>query len=119
MRAVFRLILVALLGLAVPFQVGLMPARTGEGVVMVICSGDGPMLMVFDPATGTFHKAPAETAKTHCDWAASPVAMPAAPAEFDLPLRLWTGVDRATMAEIWRPAHDPRGLWARGPPLSV
>lgn len=90
-----------------------MPARTGEGVVMVICSGDGPMLMVFDPASGTFHKAPAET---RCDWAASPVAMPA---EFDLPLRLWTWVDRATMAEIWRPAHDPRGLWARGPPLSV
>lgn len=48
---------------------GLMPLRSSEGVVMVICSGDGPLELRIDPRTG--EPADDKTPGQHkpCDWA--------------------------------------------------
>lgn len=103
------------------FPVGLMPTEGRDGqMVMVLCSGNGPMLMVVDPVTGAYHQTPAKRGGLACDWAAAqavpdlagPIALPAMP----------TRVRRAGpafTAHLWRPAHDPLGIWARGPPASI
>ncbi|RJE89318.1 hypothetical protein D3P04_01370 [Paracoccus onubensis] len=48
---------------------GLMPLRGSEGVVMVICSGEGPLELHIDPQTG--EPADDKTPDRHkpCDWA--------------------------------------------------
>lgn len=119
LSALFRPVLVLLLVLATQFQTGLMPAEAGGRAIMVICSGDGPMMMVLDPTTGTFHPAPSETRKSGCDWAGcGAVALEPRLAVPVFAPRL-SGMAPATAAILWRPSHDPRGVWARGPPLSV
>ena len=86
---------------------------------MVICSGDGPMMMVLDPSTGEFRPAPPSTKKSGCDWACCGAL--AVTARFDLPhpVPRLLGLAPETAVVLWRPAHDPRGIQARGPPLSV
>ncbi len=107
-----------LLLFAAQFQVGLMPAEAGGRAVMVICSGDGPLMMVVDPTTGKLRPAPPATKSSGCDWAGGALAVePAATAVlFVAPV---VGVAPQTAADVWRPAHDPRGIWARGPPRSM
>lgn len=89
-------------------------------MVLVLCTGDGPMLMTLDAESGTLRKAPPAAPKAACDWAMtaigltlpSPVALPLPPA----------GQWRAHFAQVsldFRPAHDPRGLYARGPPFLI
>jgi len=115
------LALILPLVLSALFPVGLMPTQGRDGqMVMVLCSGNGPMLMVLDPATGELRQAPATRRQTACDWAtaqalsdlATPVALPALPAKV-------RRAGPAFAANLWRPAHDPRGIWARGPPSSM
>ena len=113
-------VVVPLLALGL-FPTGVMPGQDQDGtVVLVLCSGNGPMLMVLDPATGTFQKAPPSAPKTACDWAMAQVGVTLPPA-IALPLPPTTKV-RASFALAsldFRPAHDPRGLYARGPPLLI
>jgi len=58
------------------FSNGVMPLRTAEGLVLVICTGEGPLEMVIDPATGDpidqapDHQAP-DDRQGHCDWASA------------------------------------------------
>ena len=118
---VLRLAVVLPLLLAALFPVGLM-ARTGADgqMVMVLCTGDGPVQMVLDPVTGQFHKAPPTSDRTGCDWAMSQVAGDIAPpAPLPLPPDAMSRAAPALAVALWRPAHDPRGIWARGPPASV
>lgn len=93
---------------------GVMPGGDGAGgLVMVLCSGDGPVEITLDPVTGE----PVEKRATACDWACGQFAA----ALIDhpaLPPRAAT-LHRAAAAlpdALWQPAHDPRSLWARGPP---
>ncbi|MCW1918924.1 hypothetical protein NX862_09160 [Rhodobacter sp. KR11] len=105
-----------LLMFSAQFQVGLMPAEDASGqMVMVICSGDGPMMMVLDPQTGELRQAPPSTTKSGCHWASADVAVVpvSLPVVIAAPVR---AVSHVTESDLWRPAHDPRGLWARGPP---
>jgi hypothetical protein len=40
------------------FPAGVMPGRGADGgIALVLCSGNGPLLMVLDPATGSFRQA--------------------------------------------------------------
>ena len=115
LAAIFRPFLLLLLIFSAQFQVGLMPAQGAEGMVMVICSGDGPMMMVLDPATGEFRPAPPSTKKSGCDWAGCGLAL--VPVQELPPLVTQvTPVAPVIETDLWRPAHDPRGIWARGPP---
>ena len=117
--AILRPILLLLLIFSAQFQVGLMPAQGAEGgTVMVICSGDGPMMMVLDPATGEFRPAPPSTRKSGCDWAGCGLAVE--PVQVT-PVFVSRVIPATPVIEtdLWRPAHDPRGLWARGPPRLV
>jgi hypothetical protein len=119
LATLLRPVLLLLLIFSAQFQVGLMPAKGAAGqVVMVICSGDGPMMMVLDPVTGTFHKAPSDTRKSGCDWVGAHAAI--AP-ETVLPVLMAQvqAVAPVIEADLWRPAHDPRGIWARGPPRQM
>ena len=114
------LVVLPLLALGL-FPAGVMPTLGSDGgMVLVLCSGDGPMLMTVDPATGTFKKAPPSAPKTACDWAMAQagVTMPAA---LTLPLPPQTLVRAApALASLdFRPAHDPRGIYARGPPSLI
>ncbi len=97
---------------------GVMPGQgTDGGMTLVLCSGDGPMLMVLDPATGTFRKAPPAAPKTACDWSMAQTGVTLPPA-LPLPLPPQSGARAShVLASLdFRPAHDPRGLYARGPP---
>ena len=113
------LALLAVFGLAILPQ-GVMP-HVGEtgGLELVLCSADGPVSMVIDPITGeASRKSPTGSAKSGCDWAlahslttltaATPTPIP--------PQTLDRRAAPAMAAALWRPAHDPRGLYARGPP---
>lgn len=116
---VSRMLAVGLLLLAALFPVGMMPGMGQDGqVVMVLCSGNGPVQMVLDPMTGAFHKAPAQGGPA-CDWAGAQAALDVAPPVV-VPVAVVVrraGPDLAVA--LWRPAYDPRGLWARGPPVSI
>lgn len=116
LAALFRFALVLLLLFAAQFQVGLMPAEDASGrMVMVICSGDGPLMMVVDPQTGELRPAPPATQTSGCHWAGGDVAVvtPTQPLVLEAQL---SAVDPVIETDLWRPAHDPRGIWARGPP---
>ena len=79
-------------------------------------------MAINDPITGeTKRKAPSDSAKPACDWAtahSSGTVLTEAP--FPKPPQT---LDRqaapAMETALWRPAHDPRGLYARGPPSLV
>ena len=114
------LVVLPLLALGL-FPAGVMPTLGSDGgMVLVLCSGDGPMLMTVDPATGTFKKAPPSAPKTACDWAMAQ-AGGTLPAAMTLPLPPQNLVRAApALASLdYRPAHDPRGIYARGPPSLI
>jgi hypothetical protein len=117
-----RITAIARLAMVLPFLAlslvpqGFMPDRNAAGdMVLVLCSGDGPAMLVIDPATGR----PVEK-RAACQWSVAgaaaigpaPVALPFAPLQKTTTLA-------ATEADLWHPAHDPRGIWARGPPEPV
>lgn len=83
-------------------------------LVLVLCSGDGPVEMTVDLGSGT------PQTNQRCDWALAHDTVLEAP-----PFALPTGevsFQRATPARaatLWHPAYDPRDLWARGPPILV
>ena len=56
---------------------GVMPLRDAHGgLVLVLCTGDGPVAMVMDPVTGETRPQMPDT-ENHCAWAtAHPVAGP-------------------------------------------
>lgn len=102
---------------------GVMPDIAADGSIeMVLCSGDGAVTMVYDPATGETHpKQDRQSAKPGCDWAMAHAEAGQAPLPFVLALPE-TATRRAAPAlanDLWRPAHDPRGLYARGPPILI
>jgi hypothetical protein len=113
---------VAAFGLAI-LPNWVMPHVGATGALeLVLCSVEGPVTMVVDPITGeTKRKAPSDSAKPACDWAtahSSVTVLTEAP--FPKPPQT---LDRqaapAMETALWRPAHDPRGLYARGPPSLV
>ena len=113
---------VAAFGLAI-LPHGVMPhVGAGGALELVLCSVDGPVTMVVDPITGeTKRKMPSGSAKPACDWATAHGAVTIL-AEAPQPIPPETLDRRAAPAmatAVWRPAHDPRGLYARGPPALV
>ena len=93
--------------------------RDASGLlVMVLCTGDGPVEMTVDLGTG--HDTGTPQTKQRCDWAAAhaavlnvaPIALPTAAVTHHRATATLANPD-------WRAAHDPRNLWARGPPNLV
>lgn len=116
------LAVVAALGLAALPQGAMPHVGTAGALELVLCSVDGPVTMVVDPITGeTKRKAPGGSAKPACDWATAhgPVALIAAPLPPSPPQTLDRRAAPSLAVALWRPAHDPRGLYARGPPSLV
>jgi len=96
---------------------GVMPGRAPDGsMVLVLCTPDGPQEVALD-ARG--QPVPADhKADPRCDWAQGQMtaAFGAAPG----PTVINEIVSRAVPAtafQSFRPAHDPRGIFARGPPV--
>ena len=113
-------VVLPLIALAV-FPAGVMPTQGSDGeMVLVLCTGDGPMLMTLDPTTGTFQKAPPSSPKSVCDWAMAQAGV-SLPAAITLPVPPQTLVRAApALASLdFRPTHDPRGIYARGPPFLI
>ena len=110
------LLLLPFLALCLLSPAAMLERNTSGALVLVLCTGDGPVEMTLDLGTGT----DAPQTNKRCDWAAAhPTALDVAP--FTLPVAAAT-FDRAapTLANpAWYPAHDPRNLWARGPPTLV
>lgn len=106
-----------LLSLVAP---GFMPGRADDGTItMVICADGMAVEVAVDAVTGQpVQKQAPEDGR--CDWAqaALAVALMTQP-ELAPPARLATRFTPASPNDLWRPAHDPRGLWARGPPAFV
>ena len=120
-RVALRLVVVLpLLALGL-LPAGVMPGQDHDGgVVLVLCSGNGPMLMTLDPATGSFKQAPPSAPKTACDWAMAQGGG-TLPTALTLPMPPQTLVRAApALASLdFRPTHDPRGIYARGPPSLI
>lgn len=112
------LVALAVIGLLPP---GVMPRQGADGqLTMVICSGDGPVRMVLDPATGEMKRETPNPDRPGCAWAmAQSLPDLVQPVTLTAPLRAARPVTPATTAVLWRPAHDPRGLYARGPPTLI
>lgn len=114
------LAVLAVLGLSL-LPPGVMPDMAADGSIeMVLCSGEGAVTMVYDPATGeTRPKQDRQSAKPGCDWAMAQDTAGLGPLPFALalPEPSTRRASPALAADLWRPAHDPRGLYARGPPL--
>lgn len=95
-------------------------ATASGGLVLVLCSGTGPVQMVLDPVTGTVKPLPDEAPAKPCDWA---MAQGCAIETTQVLAALFDAALRPAFAEqigapYW-PAHDPRGLYARGPPALI
>lgn len=99
---------------------GFMPGRASDGTMtLVICADGLPVEIVVDAVTGQpVQKQAPEDGR--CDWAQAVQAValltqPVLPS----PVRLAGRFTPVATDDLWRPAHDPRGLWARGPPATV
>lgn len=111
-------VVLALLVLAV-LPPGVMASEDSSGQgIMVICSGEGPVSLVFDAATDSYRPVTPDKGKSSpCDWRMmqgatdlpSPLALPE-------PAFASRRASPALARLSFRPAHDPRGIWARGPP---
>ncbi|NTT86126.1 hypothetical protein HS053_09500 [Tabrizicola sp. SY72] len=116
--AMWRLpVLLALVVLAV-LPPGVMPRQNDDGgLVMVICAGQGTVQMVLDPETGEMRPKAPDAERAACGWAmAQAVPDLVQPFTLSAPTQLARAVTPATASVVWWPAHDPRGLYARGPP---
>ena len=115
-RAIGLLLVVPFLFLSL-IAPGYMPLRDADGTLrMVICADGGQVEVVLDLTTGE----PVQTAPEdgRCDWAQMVMAGPALEQPLPRPPRLVLALlSPATPDDLWQPAHDPRGLYARGPPV--
>lgn len=96
---------------------GYMPVRDADGTLrMVICANGGPVEVVMDLGTGEpVQSAPEDN---RCDWAQMALAELAVAVPLPRPpLELLVLSAPASLDDLWQPAHDPRGLYARGPPI--
>jgi hypothetical protein len=95
---------------------GVMLRQSPGGLTVVLCSVDGPTTLTLDPDTG-LPVAPDKVDR--CDWATQQAALHAAgPGPFAPPVTL-RPAEPARETFAFAPAHDPRGLFARGPPSPV
>ncbi len=108
--------------LLVPFMLltllpaAVMPAQTVNGTMtLVLCTGDGPVETVMDLGGAPDENTPMQ----RCDWAAQAAA--ALLPDLVLPVRsvAYTRNDLTMIADLVRPAHDPHGVMARGPPTTL
>lgn len=100
------------------FAPGVMPSRGADGAMQVVlCSPEGPVNVTIG-ADGQPVPAKEQPSDKRCDWAMNHADM----ALLDqtsalLPAHLPRPLLRADLWVDHHPAHDPRGLYARGPPL--
>ena len=112
------LLLMPFLALCVMSPAAMLERNASGLLVMVLCTGDGAVEMAVDLGTG--NKTDAPQTKQRCDWAAAhaavlnvaPIALPTAAVTHHRATAPLANPD-------WRAAHDPRNLWARGPPSLV
>jgi hypothetical protein len=101
---------------------GVMPVRAADGtIVLSLCAGSGTVDMVIDLATGKeVPRSDHQQDDKPCDWSVShaQVLEPVIGILSDLALILQT-ITLPLPQQFHRPAHDPRGLFARGPPQPV
>ncbi|GHC56435.1 DUF2946 family protein [Neogemmobacter tilapiae] len=102
------------------FAPGVMPTRGADGTMQVVlCSPEGPVHVTIGP-DGTPIPTQDQPRDDRCDWAVNHVDLallttPALPTPLEISLAM-------PQADLWadhRPAHDPRGLYARGPPAQL
>ena len=93
---------------------GFMPDRDASGaLVVVLCTPDGPINMVTGEGEEGASRAP-------CHWSLAHAAvLPVQPVTLPLPPQDATLALTASTADLWRPAYDPLGIWARGPPALI
>ena len=97
---------------------GTMPIRSAQGgLLLVLCTGEGPVQALFDPATGETRPVPQDSDHDRCTWACGQMQL-AAETPLPLPSPLWqlaatldlpAPASGAPVAETIAPS-------ARGPP---
>jgi hypothetical protein len=104
-------------GLLALIPAAAMPMQGADGrIVMVLCTTDGRVDVLFDPATGEVSEVPTKAPGT-CDWAAATgIAVLADAPPLAARPRVLTQTPPAPQQFAYAPAHDPRGVYARGPP---
>lgn len=99
---------------------GVMPSRAADGAMQVVlCSPDGPVSVTIGP-DGQPQPAKQHPTDDRCDWAMNRADLGLGDVT-DLPLPVVVAL-AFDLADLWaehRPAHDPRGLYARGPPANL
>ncbi len=111
------LVLVPFLGLSLLPQ-GVMPGRSADGTMtLTLCSGAATVAIVIDANTGDPVSPGHGQVSQTCDWAMGQLS--ALVGEDDAsagPALILRPFDPPSEIFAYTPAHDPRGLWARGPP---
>ena len=118
LRRIALVLMLLPFGLLALIPAAAMPMQGADGrIVMVLCTTDGRVNVLFDPATGEVSDLPTKAPGT-CDWAAAAGIMALADdATCATPPRLLTQAPPSAPPQFaYAPAHDPRGVYARGPP---
>ncbi len=102
------------------FAPGVMPTRGADGTMQVVlCSPEGPVQVTIGP-DGTPVPAREQPRDDRCDWAMNHADLALADqADLPAPAMIALPIARADLWAEHRPAHDPRGLYARGPPARL
>lgn len=115
------------LWLALPFVMlsliapGYMPVQADNGsLTMVICSDGMAVEVSVDLATGQPVSKQQSPQDGRCSWAqaAQAAVLMDGPAVTP-PQAMPRSMVAVAPDDLWQPAYDPRGLWARGPPSAV
>jgi hypothetical protein len=98
------------------FASGTMAGRGADGLLTVELCVDGATMLVTLDASGK--PVSPKTAEMACPWAVAHLAVALPPlSRWEMPgLQLAALGPGALPAAVFRPAHDPHGIWARGPP---
>lgn len=118
LRGLVLAAMVVVLALGSLLPRGAMPYRAADGsLVLVLCTGDGPVEMLLDTATGDTRPVPKDTGHGPCDWACAQPVLAEAPA-LSLPDPLWqvAATLQAPAPATGAPARQVIAPSARGPP---
>lgn len=120
-RAIFAALMLLALVMRMAVPTGFMPTASGDGVIVSICTGDGPLTRVIDLGDKKHSKDPQQNSQGFCTFAASlggglasePPALPLS-LPFALAPMLGTAIADLTVHRLAAPPPPSQGPPMRG-----
>lgn len=89
LRGAFAVLGVMVLAMHMLVPSGFMPVQTKEGMVVTLCTGNGPVEVILDTGDHQSKGDGKQAANDHCVFAAAPIATPDTPFDADALLPTW------------------------------